>query len=261
MTTQVQQVQRKESLALAIILSLGLLVYTTSDAQLAIWLAVPMFVIPLLGSLWVLKLPFPPDPKRLELYALLIQPVLLYSGTAYFLRQASSPLLPVVGFFGMIVFYLLFISLSALELYRRLPNHVGRIILNVFSLVTGYIYYSYLFQLDVHLALGVGIAFIVSFLLFFQSIFWWSSAHISYSVLYACLAAFLLSMLFFCLFFWPLGYLVTGFVMLIGQYFLTGIIQQYFKKNLTRAVVIEHAVVSLGMLAIILLQVRWLPSL
>jgi|GEM_PF-4191768 len=259
---KVIRVRRSEAFVTSTALSLGLANYVLASSAGSSWLLPVLIAGVLAGSLWILGIRPALNTRHIELYALLILPVILYSGLMAFLRQLGPSLLS----FGLIavsipVFYLLFLSLSALGCYSALPNHVGRLILNVMSLLAGYIGYVWLFKLTPPLAGGLGIMFVISFLLFLQGIFWWSNANMPYSIFYSCLSALLLSMLYFGLYFWPLGYLVTGFVMLLGQYILMGIIQQYFKKNLTRAVVMEHVTVGVVLLAAIIVQATWIPSI
>jgi len=259
---KVIRVRRSEAFVTSLALALGLANYTLTSGAATSWLLPTLIIGILAASLWFLGIKPSLDPRHSELYALLILPVILYSGLLVFLRQLGPGIVAYsLIIVSMPVFHLLFLSLSALGCYSSLPNHVGRLILNVISLLAGYVGYVWLFKFDPPLLAGLGIVFVISSLLFLQGIFWWSNANIPYSIFYSALSGLLLTMLYFGLFFWPLGYLVTGFVMLLGQYVLMGIIQQYFKKNLTRSVVIEHIVVSLILVTAILMQATWIPNI
>lgn len=263
MSTEPQKkVKRYESLALATIMTLGLGLYITSNRSFSIYLAPLLMLLSLAGNLWVLGIEKKIERQHLEVYALLILPLVLYGGLLFFLRQiAYGTMAWLIVSSCLPLFYLLFISLSALEQYRLLPNHVARILLNIFTLLTGYITYALVLQLDLPVFLGVIITFFLSTLIFFQGIFWWSNASLRYSTFYALVASILMSVLYLTLSFWPLSFLITGFSMMLAQYILMGVIQNYFKKNLSLRIVLELVAISILSLFTILSQVNWLPSI
>ena len=64
-------------------------------------------------------------------------------------------------------------------------------------------------------------------------------------------------MLYLSLYLWPMGYLVTGMMMMVGHYVLSGVMRSYFRKKLTISVAFEHVLVSLMVLGLILFNVDW----
>jgi hypothetical protein len=193
-------------------------------------------------------------------YALPVLPVLLHGVALYSLHEMQNAIFAWVAVFLMPpLYYLLFITLSALEQYQTLPSHVGRIILNLLTLFTAFVGFTYAFQSAMTVWVGMIFVFVFSWFLTVQALLWWSNANVRYSVFYATLLSFLMSLVYLSLFLWPLGYLVTGLMMLLAFYVLIGMVQNYFKKSLQTSVVAEHIIVAGLMTLLILSQVHWIP--
>ncbi len=256
-----KKVNRTEALASAFVLSAGLALFLSADKPQVVVLAAALLLLPLIASLWVMKVPIRRFAlNKLEVYALPILPVLLYGAMLFFLHEIRLMLFAWAWVIADIpLFYLMFITQSALERYQSLPTHVGRVVLNILSLFTGYMGYSFLFNQGFPIWLLMGLVFGFTALIGLQAMLWWNSGNVRYSLFYAAFTAFWQSVLALLLCLWPVGHFVLGVIMLIGLYLLMGLIQNYFKKTLTRYVVIEHLVVTMMMLIFILSQVVWIP--
>lgn len=270
-------IRRAQALSASLILSVGLAVFASAEQEHVSWLAPMMALIPVAMTWWVLDLRPQFEREHGEVYSLFLLPIVLYVGGMFFLQglvngdstffwefRRMSTLdgtirLLLVVLPTSLVFYLLFISIHAIDLYRHLPYHVARIILNVFTLMAAYVVFIFIYQFPFSIALRPVIVYLASWLLFFQGLFWWSNGSIRYSLYYSSFNSLLLSMLSVTVSLWPFGYLVTGFMMMLALYVLLGITQHYFKRTLTWMVVGEHLALSIFLMAALLSQTRWMP--
>lgn len=271
------RIRRAQALASAAILTIGLAAFGSAQDEQLIWLTAIWLMLPLGLTWWVLNLRPELDREHGEVYSLFILPLVLYAGAMFFLHGlvasqeqywlqlefdsllADFARLLLLSSLLVPIFYILFISIHALDEYRKLDNHVARLILNVYTLLAGYVMFIFIYQFDFSFPVRLVLVFGSGWLLFFQGLFWWSNGSFRYSIFYSTFNALLLCMLSLPVSLWPFGYLITGFMMMLGLYVLLGITQHYFGKQLSWAVALEHIIVSIGLIVFLLSQTQWFP--
>jgi hypothetical protein len=64
------------------------------------------------------------------------------------------------------------------------------------------------------------------------------------SILYAVICGILLAEIAWGLFYWPIGGLMAGFLLLVAFYFVTGLLYNYLKGALSRRILVEFSITS-----------------
>jgi hypothetical protein len=254
-------IKRTTIIILAIMLGLGLAWFVTLETINPLRTVMPLIALVGGGCFWVLNVPFAFRKDLYPLYASFILPVALYTSLLFFLREFfSTGITLILAGLSIPIWYLLFLSLSALEKYHKLPTHIGRVILNLLTLVAGYIGTSIIYRYHLPPWLIVSSVWLLMWLLFFQSMLWWTSGNFPYAIFYAVTAATIEASCSIPLILWPTGYLLAGFVLLLIQYNLMGIIQQYFKRELTTRILVEYLLVTAVVVFIVFSQTDWFPE-
>jgi len=252
-----RRVRRVESLLGAILLQMGTIFWVTGLTTLPGWLAWFGIILPIGVSWWVLRLPWPPSLHTIGLYSLFALPATAYVALWFFLDTVThAPFVWGITILSFPFFYALLLSLSALERYRRVTGHVSRILLSAFAVLTAYVAYTVIL-LQPALWQGMVLTFVVSFLLLVNALLRWSGSDARRTLFYTSLLSFFLVLIYTCLFFWPMGHLVTALVMMLAYYGLTGVVRHGLRNVLMREVLLEHLLVIIAVLVWVLINTDW----
>lgn len=199
-------------------------------------------------------------------YLTIVLPILfqfsyyLFSSTLQQVYPTSIPIIILLSVLDVIILYLLFQSMKDIRGYHALPLHNSRVILNSITLLASYCFFVSVYFLELPAWSNLLIIFIFTFFIFLQSALWWSRKNIPSSIFFSLICAFIITELFWLIGLLPQDYLITALLVLNVQHVLMGILQSYFKKDLSEKVLLEYVVIPAIIMVFILLLSQWTPS-
>jgi hypothetical protein len=150
-------------------------------------------------------------------------------------------------------------GMQELRGYSALPFRTSRIALNTATLITGF-FFAYLFILlpyDIILKLVVAVG--MFFLLFLQSLLWWTKRQGFFSLYFSLIISVIVVETLWVLQFLPHTPFVVTLIFLSLLHLLIGLVHNYSKGQLTLRLVGEYFSITLLLCFLLLATSQWFP--